>query len=74
MPSFYNHFEWRKYRVDLAEDGEPVAYAVEVCARGKRTSERLLWHKNSGKPMPQRLKDVLNVRGTSDTIAYVMGW
>jgi hypothetical protein len=74
MPSFYNQYNWRKYRVDLDSNGEPIAYAVEVNARGRGPTERLLWRKDDGKPMPQRLKDVLNVRGTCATIAYVMGW
>lgn len=74
MPSFYNHYNWRKYRIDLDDKGEPIAYAVEVHARGKGPAERTLWRKDSGKPMPQRLKDVLDVRGTCETIAYVMGW
>jgi hypothetical protein len=75
MKSFYNFYQWKKYRIDLDEaTGEIIGYAVEVNARGRKPVERGLWSKSSGTPMPQRLKDVTNVRGTADTIAYVMGW
>lgn len=69
------NFNWKTYRVDLdALTGEPVCYAVQVSARGKSVTERRLWEKRFGAEMPQRLKDVMNVRGVSTSIAYVMGW
>jgi hypothetical protein len=72
------YYKDRKYFVRLDVHGAPVAYYVEVSTRGKRTSKRLLWSAerhgwvNGG--VPQGLKDVLNVRGASEQIAYAMGW
>lgn len=74
--SIYVHFNWRKYRVDLdGLTGEPIGYAVEVSARGKAPTERRLWRGREGRDgMPQQLKDILNVRGVLESIAYVMDW
>jgi hypothetical protein len=69
-------FNWKRYRVDLdGKTGEPIGYAVEVSARGKSTTDRILWRGREGRDgMPQRLKDVLNVRGVQESIAFAMGW
>lgn len=74
MPTARLHHNYRSYRVDLAADGGIIGYAVEVSARGKGTTERHLWAKSSGKPMPKGLKDVLNARNASEGIALAMGW
>lgn len=75
VKTFQNYFNWKKYTITLCGiSGEVIAYAVEVSARGKATTNRKLWSKKSGKPMPQLLKDVLEVKGTPETIARVMGW
>ena len=73
MPSFHSQYEFKKYRIDLDIKGEAVGYAVEVNARGKGPAERTLWTAGNGKPMPQRMRAVLSVPGTLDSIAYVMG-
>jgi hypothetical protein len=76
MPSIRVTYNWRRYRVDLdPKTGEPIGYAVEVSARGKAPTERRLWSGREGRDgMPQQLKNILNVRGAAESIAYVMGW
>lgn len=76
MKSFRVWYEDKRYRVDLDDTtGEPIGYAVEVSARGKGPTERRLWSGREGHDgMPQRLKNILNARGVSETIAYDMDW
>jgi len=64
--------DWKTYRIDLTDDGEPIEVAIEIAARGKATTERRLWAKRYPfKPMTQRVKDVLNTSGTMEMIAEV---
>jgi hypothetical protein len=68
----------RKYEVYLNDNGSPVAYRIETCIKGRRTTWRLLWsaerHGWVNGDIPQGLKDVLNVRGASEQIAHAMEW
>jgi hypothetical protein len=63
-----------KYSVSLDENGNPIAYAVQVITRSGKATFRNLWAKRDGKPMPQRLKDILNGPRIPEFIASAMGW
>lgn len=72
---FDTYFEDKKYAVRLDEStGEPTGYAVHVVTRSGKATERSLWEKRDGKPMPQRLKDILNTPHAPEFIAAAMGW
>jgi len=73
MKSFHTWYNGKKYRVDLDDQtGEIIGCAVEVFARGKRATERKLWRKDEPKPMPQTVRDVMNMPSTNDAIARWM--